>query len=51
MSDALEQWLRDHCYDPDDIVFGDQGLTERQLPALHALLDIVAPGWREVFGE
>lgn len=43
----IDDWLRDHAYDPDDIVLGDQGLTERQLPALHELLDIIRPEWRD----
>jgi hypothetical protein len=49
VTEKLEQWLRDHCYDPDDIVLGDQGLTASQLAAFHDLLDIVAPDWRETF--
>jgi cbb3-type cytochrome oxidase cytochrome c subunit len=45
----VEDWLRDHMYDPDDVVLGDQGLTDSQLPAFHALLDLIAPNWRNVF--
>jgi len=49
MEEKLDQWLRDHAYDVDDIVLGDQGLTSSQLPEFHELLDIVVPGWRETF--
>lgn len=45
----VDQWIRDHAYDVDDIVFGSSGLNDDQLPALHKLLDIVRPGWRELF--
>lgn len=48
---TVEEWLEAHAYDADDIVLGDQGLTDSQLPALHDLLDIVRPGWREVFAR
>jgi hypothetical protein len=45
----LDQWVLDHAYAPDDIVLGDQGLTTSQLPALHLLLDLARPGWRDLF--
>lgn len=44
----VDRWITDTAYAPDDFVFGDAGLTDRQLPALHELLDLVRPGWREL---
>lgn len=44
----LDQWIVDHCYTPDDMVFGDRGLTDEQLPAMRDLLDIARPGWKEL---
>lgn len=43
---AVITWVRDHAYAPDDIVLGDRGLTDAQLPAMHDLLDTVLPDWR-----
>lgn len=47
--DGVDQWIVDQAYAPDDFVFGDAGLTDRQLPDLHRLLDLVRPGWRGLF--
>lgn len=47
--EEIDQWIRDHAYGPDDIVFGTLGLSSTQLPAIHELLDIVRPGWQELF--
>ena len=44
--DAVITWVRDHAYGEDDIVLGDRGLTDAQLPAMIELLDIVLPDWR-----
>jgi hypothetical protein len=47
---GVVRWLHDHAYGPDDIVLGDRGLTDAQLPAMHELLDIVLPNWRSEIG-
>jgi hypothetical protein len=44
----IDQWIIDHCYAADDMVFGDRGLTDEQLPAMQELLDIIRPGWKEL---
>lgn len=45
-TEDARRWLLDYAYSPDDVVFGERGLTDDQLPALHELLDIVLPDWR-----
>lgn len=47
MIDKVRQWVKEHAFAPDDIVLGDQGLTDAQLTSLHELLDIVHPDWRD----
>lgn len=46
---TVDEWIEDHAYAPDDIVLGNRALEDEQLPEFHQLLDIVRPGWREVF--
>lgn len=47
--EAIDQWIRDHAYDPDDIVLGD-GITYGHIVAdVQELLDLARPGWRELF--
>jgi hypothetical protein len=50
---AIDKWVRDHAYAPDDIVIGDGHECESVPPSqnadLQALLDVARPGWREVF--
>lgn len=50
LTGRLDQWIKDHAYSPDDVVLGDQGLTDEQIPALHELLDVARPDWRSIFG-
>lgn len=44
--EKVDTWLRAYAYSSEDIVLGDAGLTARQLPDLHALLDSLSPDWR-----
>lgn len=45
----VRAWLMEHAYAPDDVVLGDRGLTDAQLPDLYLLLDRLDPTWREIF--
>lgn len=51
--EAVDRWVRDHAYAPDDIVLGDgvTSISDKWLDSLHALLDAARPGWRDLFRE
>lgn len=50
MNGAVDKWILDHAYSPDDIVIGD-GTTPDQLVDLQELLDAARPGWRDLFKD
>lgn len=46
---GVDRWVTDYGYAPDDFVLGGVGLGAAALAELHELLDLVRPGWRELF--